>query len=140
MVKLRLSAALSSVLFAASLTGALVLPAYAAGSGELVTAVKNVAAQTDKLRSMMADLSQSQFEIVDVQSVLSPGDEAAFKAAMKKNASDISDMRDTLTHTTLTGSDDVIMPLSKLLLAKNVTISQVVAIYVSGQQITIFYQ
>lgn len=140
MVKLRLAAALSSVLFAAFLSGCLALPAYAASSSELVTAVKTLAAQTDKLRSMMADLSASQFQLVDVGSVLAPGDEAAFKAAMKKNAADIADMRDTLTHTTLTGSDDVVEPLSKLLFAKTVTISQVVAIYVSGQQITIYYQ
>lgn len=140
MVKLRLAAALSSVLFAAFISGALVAPAYAASSGELLTAVKNVAAQTDKLRSMMADLNQSQFQLVSVDGVLSPGDDAAFKAAMKKNAADIADMRDTLTHTTLTGSDGVVMPLSKLLLAKQITISQVVAIYVSGEQITLFYQ
>jgi hypothetical protein len=116
--------------------------AAAASSGELLTAVKTAAAQTEKLRSMMADLNEGQFKIVSAQSVLSPGDEPAFEAALKKNASDIADMRDTLTHTTLTSSDGVVMPLSKLLANQNpsVKISQVVAIYVGGNVITIYYQ
>ena len=140
MAKLRLAPALSPVFLLVLLAGACTLPAYAASSSELVTAVKNVAAQTDKLRSMMADLTQNEFQVVDASTVLASSDEAAFRAALKKNASDIADMRDTLTHTTLTGSDGVVMPLAKLLQGQNVKISQVVGIYIAGTQITIFYQ
>ena len=140
MAKLRLAPALTSVFLLVLLTAMSSVPAYAASSSELVTAVKNVAAQTDKLRSMMADLTQNEFQVVDASTVLASSDEAAFKAALKKNASDIADMRDTLTHTTLTGSDGVVMPLAKLLQGQNVKISQVVGIYISGTQITIFYQ
>ena len=134
-----LAAALSPVFFSVflALTSA---PAGAASSAELVTAVKNVAAQTDKLRSMMADLSQSQFQIVNAQSVMSAGDEAQVRAALRKNAADVSDMRETLSHTTLTGNDGVIMPFSKLLQAQNLKIAQVIGIYVNGNQITVFYQ
>ena len=140
MAKLRLAAALSSVLFYTFLCGAFATPAPAAGSSELLNAVKTIAAQTDKLRSMMANLNQSQFKLVDVQSVLSSGDDTAFRAAMRKNAADIADMRDTLTHTTMTGNDGVIMSAAKLLQAQNVKIGQVVAISVVGSEITVFYQ
>ncbi len=140
MAKLRLAPALTSVFLLVLLAGLNTQPAYAASSSDLVTAVKNVAAQTDKLRSMMADLTQNEFQVVDESTVLASGDEAEFRAALKKNASDIADMRDTLTHTTLTGTDGVVMPLAKLLQGQNVKISQVVGIYISGSQITIFYQ
>jgi hypothetical protein len=123
---------------------ALSLPArvFAAGSsGELIAAVKNVSSQADKLRSMMSNLNASQFHVVNVRNVLTSGDEAAFKTSMKKNASDISDLRDTLTHTTVTGDDGVVVPLRKVLLSKNITIDQVVGVYVGGDgQITLFYQ
>jgi hypothetical protein len=123
---------------------ALALPAriFAAGaSGELIAAVKNVSSQADKLRSMMSNLNASQFHVVNVRNVLSSGDEAAFKSSVKKNASDISDLRDTLTHTTVTGDDGVVVPLRKVLLGKNITIDQVVGVYVGGDgQITLFYQ
>jgi hypothetical protein len=117
-------------------------PLFAAGnSGEVVAAVKNVSSQADKLRSMMSNLSASQFHVVNVRSVLSSGDETAFKTSLKKNATDISDLRDTLTHTTVTGDDGVVVPLRKVLLTKNVTIDQVVGVYVGGDgQITLFYQ
>ncbi|HEV3152262.1 MAG TPA: hypothetical protein VGZ02_00500 [Candidatus Baltobacteraceae bacterium] len=140
MAKPRLAAALSSVLFLVFLFGALIAPSTAASSEELLNAVKTVAAQTDKLRSMMADLNQSQFKIVDVATVLSSSDESAFRAALKKNASDIADMRDTLNHTTMTGNDGVVMSAAKLLQGQEVKISQVVAISVSGNSITIYYQ
>lgn len=133
-------ASLSSAIFLAALVVVAAAPAAAATSSELVNAVKTVSAQTDKLRSMMADLSQSQFQIVSVASVLSSGDEAAFKEALKKNSADIADMRDTLTHTTLTGSDGVVTSVAKLLQAQNLKIGQVVAIYVSNSQVTLFYQ
>lgn len=136
----RVLASLSSAIFLAGLVLWAAAPATAATSSELVNAVKTISAQTDKLRSMMADLSQNQFQIVSVASVLSSGDEAAFKEALKKNASDIADMRDTLTHTTLTGDDGVVTSVAKLLQAQNLKISQVVAIYISGSQVTLFYQ
>lgn len=117
-------------------------PALAAGgSGELIAAVKNVSSQADKLRALMSNLSASQFHVVNVRNVLSSGDEAAFKTSLKKNATDITDLRDTLTHTTVTGDDGVVVPLRKVLLTKNVTIDQVVGVYVGGDgQITLFYQ
>lgn len=117
-------------------------PCYAAGnSTELIAAVKNVSTQSDKLRSMMSNLSANQFHLVSARSVLADGDETAFRASIKKNASDISDLRDTLTHTTVTGDDGVVIPLRKLLLTKNVTIDQIVGVYVgSDGQITLFYQ
>jgi hypothetical protein len=90
---------------------------------------------------MMSNLNASQFHVVNVRNVLSSGDEAAFKASIKKNAGDISDLRDTLTHTTVTGDDGVVVPLRKVLLSKNITIDQVVGVYVGGDgQITLFYQ
>ncbi len=113
----------------------------AGGSVELIAAVKNVSTQADKLRSMMSNLNASQFHVVNVRSVLSSQDESAYKASVKKNATDISDLRDTLTHTTVTGDDGVVVPLRKVLLTKNVTIDQVVGVYVGGDgQITLFYQ
>jgi hypothetical protein len=117
-------------------------PLYAAGgSGEVIAAVRNVSSQADKLRGMMSNLSASQFHLVNVKTVLSSGDEAAFKTSLKKNATDISDLRDTLTHTTVTGDDGVVVPLRKVLLTKNVVIDQVVGVYVGGDgQITLFYQ
>jgi hypothetical protein len=117
-------------------------PIYAAGgSGEVIAAVRNVSSQADKLRGMMSNLSASQFHLVNVKTVLSSGDEAAFKTSLKKNATDISDLRDTLTHTTVTGDDGVVVPLRKVLLTKNVVIDQVVGVYVGGDgQITLFYQ
>jgi hypothetical protein len=114
---------------------------FAAGSGELIAAVKNVSSQADKFRGMMSNLNASQFHVVNVRNVLSAGDEAAFRASIKKNAGDISDLRDTLTHTTVTGDDGVVVPLRKVLLSKNITIDQVVGVYIGGDgQITLFYQ
>ena len=142
MAKAHLAAALSSVLFFAFIFGALAAPSLGASSGDLLNAVKTTAAQTDKLRSMMANLNQSQFKVVSVASVLSSGDEAAFRAEMKKNASDIADMRETLAHTTMTGNDGVIMSVAKFLDGENppVKISQVAAISIAGDSVTLYYQ
>lgn len=116
-------------------------PAGAAGSSStLLAAVDNVSSQSDKFRSMMSNINASQIHVVNVQSVMSPSDEAAYKKALRKNASDIADLRDTLGHTTVTGSDGVLVTLTKLLAKQNITVDQVVAVYVSGDQITLFYQ
>lgn len=142
MAKPRLAAALSSVLFLAFIFGALAAPGLGASSGDLLNAVKTAAAQTDKLRSMMANLNQSQFKVVSVDSVLSSGDEAAFRTAMKKNAADLADMRDTLSHTTMTGNDGVIMSVAKLLDGQSppVKISQIAAMSIAGDEVTLYYQ
>ena len=117
-------------------------PALAAGnSADLIAAVKNVSTQADKFRSMMSNLNASQFHLVNVQSVMSSSDEAAYQSSIKKNASGIADLRDTLTHTTVTGDDGVVVQLRKVLQAKNVTIDQIMGVYVGGDgQITLFYQ
>jgi hypothetical protein len=135
----RHGAVFSTLLLALTLVPA---PLFAAGgSGELIAAVKNVSSQADKFRGMMSNLSASQFHVVNVRNVLSSADEAAFKSSLRKNATDISDLRDTLTHTTVTGDDGVVVPLRKVLLSKNITIDQVVGVYVGGDgQITLFYQ
>jgi hypothetical protein len=132
-------AVLSTLLLALALVPG---PIFAAGgSGEVIAAVKNVSSQADKFRGLMSNLSAGQFHLVNVRNVLSSGDEAAFKASIRKNATDISDLRDTLTHTTVTGDDGVVVPLRKVLLGKNVSIDQVVGVYVGGDgQITLFYQ
>jgi hypothetical protein len=124
------------------LASAFVTPAYAAGdSSELMTAVKNVSAQADKFRSMMSNLNASQFHVVNVASVMNPGDQSSYQSSLKKNASEISDLRDTLTHTTVTGDDGVVVPLRKVLVTKNVTIDQVIGVFVANDgQITLFYR
>ena len=134
-------AAAFSVVFLAFAIAAPICASAAGGSGELIAAVKNVSTQSDKLRSMMSNLNANQFHLVNVRNVLSAGDEAAFKASLKKSAGDISDLRDTLTHTTVTGDDGVVVPLRKVLLGKNVAIDQVIGVYVgSDGQITLYYQ
>ncbi len=134
-------AVFSTLLLALALVFVPARAVAAGGSGELIAAVKNVSSQADKLRAMMSNLSASQFHVVNVRNVLSSDDEAAFKTSVKKNATDINDLRDTLTHTTVTGDDGVVVPLRKVLLTKNVTIDEVVGVYVGGDgQITLFYQ
>lgn len=114
--------------------------ARASDSAQLMTAMKAMPAQADKFRSLMSNLNASQFHMVNAASVVG-ADDAQFKASMKKNTSQIADLRDTLTHTTVTGSDGVVVPLSKVLLGKNITINQVIGVYVAGDgQITLFYQ
>lgn len=135
----QLVAAAFSVLLGLSITA---VPAGAeASSGQLIAAVKNVSTQADKLRSMMSNLNASQFHLVNARNVLSSSDETAYRSSMKKNAADISDLRDTLTHTTVTGDDGVVVPLRKVLLGKNISVNQIIGVYVeSDGQITLFYQ
>lgn len=122
---------LLAVLYAAA------APARASDSTNLVTALKAMPAQADKFRSMMSNLNASQFHVVNAGDMMS----AEFKTSLKKDSSDIADLRDTLTHTTVTGADGVVVPLRKILTAKNVSIDQVIGIYVGGDgQITLFYQ
>jgi hypothetical protein len=61
-------------------------------------------------------------------------------ATLRKNASAIADLRDTLGHATLVDSQGITVSLRKVLLGKNLTIDHIVGIYVSGSQITLFYQ
>lgn len=132
-------AAFSVLLLAFAIAAPIAAPA--AGSGELIAAVKNVSTQADKLRSMMSNLNANQFHVVNARNVLSASDEAAFKTSLKKNSGDINDLRDTLTHTTVTGDDGVVVPLRKVLQAKNVAIDQVIGVYVGTDgQITLYYQ
>jgi phosphatidate phosphatase APP1 len=134
------AAALSVLMFV--LAGVFAFPAHAAGtSPNLLAAVKNVSSESDKFRSMMANLTETQIHVVNAQSAMSPSDAAAFKVALRKNASGISDLRDTLNHTTLTGADGVLITLRKVLQRQNVTIDQVVGVHVGDDgQITLFYQ
>lgn len=134
------AAALSVLMFV--LTGAYALPAHAAGStSDLLAAVKNVSSESDKFRSMMGDLNASQIHVVNAQSMMSDAQRTAYNAALHKNASDIADLRDTLNHTTVTGSDGVLITLKKLLLRQDVTIDRITGVYVGDdKQITLFYQ
>lgn len=133
------AAALSVLMFV--LAGAFAHPAYAAsGTSDVVAAVNNVSGESDKFRSMMSNINASQIHVVNVQSVMSATDENAYKKALKKNASGISDLRDTLNHTTVTGSDGVLITLRRLLQRQNVTIEQINGVYVgSDGTITLFY-
>lgn len=108
---------------------------------QLMVAMRTMPAQADKFRSMMSNLNASQFHLVPVQSAMSGGEQARFEASLKKNATGITDLRQTLSHTTVTGSDGVVVPLTKILLAKNVTVDQIVGVYVGADNsITLFYQ
>ncbi len=134
------AAALSVLLFV--LAGAFAQPAHAAGNtSDLLAAVNNVSGESDKFRSMMSNINANQIHFVNAQSVMSAGEEAAYKKALHKNASDIADLRDTLNHTTVTGTDGVLVTLRKVLLRQNITVDQVIGVYVGGDgQITLFYQ
>ena len=109
------------------------LPAPAAGSADLAAAIKNLPAQSDKLRALMSNLSVSQFRFVSAAGQVDA-------ATLRKNAAAIADLRDTLGHATLTDSDGVVTTMRKVLLSKNLTLDQIVAIYVGGTEITLFYQ
>ena len=61
-------------------------------------------------------------------------------ATLRKNASAIADLRDTLGHATLLDDQGVVVSLRKILQGKNLTIDHIVGIYVGGSQITLFYQ
>jgi len=124
------------------LSGVLAAPVHAAGgNSDLLAAVKNVSSESDKFRSMMSNINATQIHLVSAQSAMSASQAAAYKTALRKNASDISDLRDTLNHTTVTGADGVLVTLPRLLKRQNIAIDQVVGIYVGGDgQITLFYQ
>ena len=134
------AAALSVLMFV--LAGVFALPAHAAGgTSDLLAAVKNVSSESDKFRSMMSNINANQIHVVNAQSVMSTSEETAYRSALRKNASDISDLRDTLNHTTVTGSDGVLITLPRLLKRQNITIDQVIGVYIGGGgQITLFYQ
>lgn len=108
-------------------------PVFAAGSADFAAAVKNMPAQSDKFRSMMSNLSVAQFHFVNVAGEVDP-------ATLHKNASALADLRETLGHATLVDNEGVTVPLRKVLLSKNLTIDQIVGVYVGGGQITLFYQ
>lgn len=128
------------LLAVAFITAALfAVPATAADSGQLIAAVKDMPAQADKFRSMMGNLSVSQFHFVSVSSVVG-GEESAYKASLRKNATALSSLRDTLSHATLTDDQGIVISLLKVMKAKELTIEQVTGIYVSGNSITLFYQ
>jgi len=121
-----------------ALLWAVALPARASDSSQLMTALKAMPAQADKFRSMMSDLNASQFHLVNAAGLT---DSADIRTSLKKDASQLSDLRETLSHTTVTGADGVVVPLRKVLLTKNVSIDQVIGIMVGTDgQITLFYQ
>lgn len=134
------AAALSILMFV--FAGAYALPAQAAGgSSDLLAAVNNVSSESNKFRSMMSDINASQIHVVNVQSVMSESQQGAYTKALRKNASEISDLRDTLNHTTVTGTDGVLVTLPRLLLRQEVTIDQIIGVFVGGDgQITLFYR
>ncbi len=128
-----------SIRFTLALTAALLpvvvfaSPAFAAGSADFAAAVKNMPAESDKFRSMMSNLNVAQFHFVNVAG-------EADSAMLRKNASAIADLRDTLGHATLLDNQGTIVSLRKVLQGKNLTIDHIVGIYVGGTQITLFYQ
>jgi len=127
---IRCALALAAMLLPAAIFS---LPASAASSADLAAAIKNMPAQSDKLRALMSNLSVSQFHFVNAAGQVDA-------ATLRKNAASIADLRDTLAHATLTDSDGVVTTMRKVLVSKNLTIDQIVAIYVGGSQITVFYQ
>ena len=128
-----------SIRFTFALTAALLpavvfaSPAFAAGSADFAAAVKNMPAQSDKFRSIMSNLSVAQFHFVNVGGEVDP-------ATLRKNASAIADLRDTLGHATMLDNQGVVVPLRRVLQSKNLTIDQIVGISIGGTQITLFYQ
>lgn len=129
-MSMRYSLALAAaLLLAASFTS----PVCAAGSADYTAAFKNMPAQSDRFRSMMSNLSVTQFHFVNVAGQVD-------SATIRKNASAIADLRDTLGHATLLDNQGVVVPLRKVLQGKNLTIDQIVGISVGGTQITLFYQ
>lgn len=128
---------LASVLSLLAIMGMTAAPVRASDSTQLAMALKSMPAQADKFRSMMSNLNASQFHLVNAASI----ENSEYKSAIKKNASQLSDLRETLAHTTLTGDDGVVVSLRKVLQQKNITIDQVIGVYVGADgQITLFYQ
>jgi len=122
--------ALAAALLPAAISSS---PVLAAGSADLAAAFKNMPAQSDKFRSMMSNLSVTQFHFVNVAGEVD-------SATLHKNASAIADLRDTLGHATLVDNEGIVVSLRKVLQSKNLTIDQIVGVYVGGGQITLFYQ
>lgn len=134
-----------SLAVALALAGALALVPQPAGGeqtsyAQLMAALKNGPSETDKFRGMMSALTAAEFHVVNVQSLLAGNDGAAYQSALKKSASEIADLRETLSHTTLTGDDGIVELLSTLLKKQSVVVAQVVAVHVDGNQVTLFYQ
>ena len=127
---IRCALALAAMLLPAALFS---LSASAASSADLAAAIKNMPAQSDKFRSLMSNLSVSQFHFVSAAGQVDA-------ATLHKNAAAIADLRDTLSHATLTDDQGTVTTLRKVLVSKNLTIDQIVGIYVGGTQITVFYQ
>ncbi|HET9393942.1 MAG TPA: hypothetical protein VFO29_10560 [Candidatus Rubrimentiphilum sp.] len=127
---IRCALALAAILLPAAIFS---VPAQAASSADLTAAIKNMPAQSDKLRALMSNLSVSQFHFVNAGGEVDA-------ATLHKNAAAIADLRDTLSHATLTDNDGVVTTMKKVLVSKNLTLDQIVAIYVGGTQITVFYQ
>ncbi len=129
-MSIRFTYALAAALLPAAIFSS---SALAAGSADLAVAVKNMPAQSDKFRSLMSNLNATQFRFVNVAGEVD-------SATLRKNASAIADLRDTLGHATLVDNEGIVVPLRKVLQSKNVTIDQIVGIYVGGGEITLFYQ
>ncbi|MGZ3561028.1 MAG: hypothetical protein ACXVAS_04220 [Vulcanimicrobiaceae bacterium] len=134
-----------SLAVALALAGALALVPQPAGGAQatyaqLMTALKNGSSEADKFRGMMAGLTAAEFHLVNVQTLLSGNDRAAYQSALKKGATEIADLHETLTHTTLTGDDGIVELLSTMLKKQSLLVAQVVAVHVDGNQITLFYQ
>src|SRR5436305_15321106 len=127
---IRCALALAAMLLPAAIFS---LHASAAGSADLTAAIKTMPAQSDKFRSLMSNLSISQFHFVSAAGEVDA-------ATLHKNATALADLRDTLSHATLTDNDGVVTTMRKVLLSKNLTSDQIVAIYVGGTQITVFYR
>jgi hypothetical protein len=129
-MSMRLTLTLAAALLPAAMFA---LPVSAAGSADFTAAVKDMPAQSDKFRALMSNLSVAQFHFVSVAGEIDP-------ATLRKNASAIADLRDTLGHATLMDNQGIVVTLRKVLLSKNLTIDHIVGIYVGGTQITLFYQ
>jgi len=128
-MSIRYIAALAALLTAAAFP----LSVRAAGSADYTAAMKSLPAQSDKFRALMSNLSVAQFHFVSVAGQVDA-------ATLKKNAAELADLRDTLSHATLVDNQGIVITLRKVLQSKNLSVDQIVAIYVGGNQITLFYQ
>ena len=125
----RHGAALLALLF--SLSAA--LPACAAP--DALNALKTIGAQTDKYRSLMSNLTSSEFHLVAV-----PSSEASSVAATaKKEASSITGLRESLAASTMTDAAGVITTMQQFLKPSGITVDRIVAVSVQNGQITLFY-
>ncbi|HEY8314924.1 MAG TPA: hypothetical protein VIG51_12255 [Candidatus Baltobacteraceae bacterium] len=111
-----------------------------ASYGELMSALKNAPSEATKFRAMMGDLNASEFHLVNISGLMAGGNRTAYQSAVKKDQSDIADLRETLAHTTLTGTDGLVILLSTMLKQSSLTVNQVVAVHVDAGDVTLFYQ